>query len=222
MSEQLNRILEQVCMEEYSCHEEYPVHHFSLRHRRNMRRLFAARYSVPSTERRPRLCRRTVAILVAAIFLALVAVSGAAYFIGSFVMREHNDNTQLTAAGIAESPETIEQLYYISALPEGYSVVDSYSDECESVVKYQLGDDVNNTITFTQLVRSEFDNHLNTESYQFESVTISGYDGLLIDWSSEDYTCCEIVWDNGEYIFTLVGNLNKTDITKLAESTKIQ
>lgn len=115
---------------------------FSLRHRRNMKRLFASRYSVPTTEIKPKLCRRTVAIIVAAIFLALVAVSGAAYFIGSFIMKEQNDNTQLMAASISEAPETIKQTYTLDGLPDGYREIDSYSDDFESVIIYQFEDDL--------------------------------------------------------------------------------
>ncbi len=55
MNDRFNRILEQLCLEEYSCQEDYPAHHFSLRHRRNMKRLFASRYSVPTTEIKPKL-----------------------------------------------------------------------------------------------------------------------------------------------------------------------
>lgn len=221
MNDRFNRILEQLCLEEYSCQEDYPAHHFSLRHRRNMKRLFASRYSVPTTEIKPKLCCRTVAIIVAAIFLALVAVSGAAYFIGSFIMKEQNDNTQLMAASISEAPETIKQTYTLDGLPDGYREIDSYSDDFESVIIYQFEDDFNSTITFTQLVKNVYDGRFNTEGYDFESIQVNDYDGLLIDWSTAEYICSEIIWDNGKYIFTLVGNLSKEDTVKLAESAKI-
>lgn len=222
MNDRFNRILEQLCLEEYSCQEDYPAHRFSLRHRRNMKRLFASRYSVPTTEIKPKLCRRTVAIIVAAIFLALVAVTGAAYFIGSFIMKEQNDNTQLMAESNTASPETIEQIYYLDCLPQGYGEIERFSDDYECTVVYQFGDDVNNSITFTQMVKDKYDGRFNTVGYDFESITINNHEGLFIDWGSDNYICCEIVWDNGDYILSIDGNLNKGEIIKLAESAKVK
>lgn len=220
---QFNQILEQVCMEEYSASDEVPVHHFSLRHRRNMKHILALPYSVPKQSKKLKLSRRTVLILIAAIFLAVVAVTGAVriYFYSSFSMKEHSDNTQLLGGNAPGVPEVIEQVYCLSELPEGYKEIERVSDIISVWTIYQYGDDANKTIMLTQTVKKEFDRHYNTEGYPFEEVEINGYKGLFIDWSNDDGISCEAVWDNGEYIITVEGNLPKNALLDLAKSAKV-
>lgn len=211
-------------MEEYSAPGEVSVHHFSLRHRRNMKRILALPYTAPEPADKLKLNRRTVLILIAAIILALVAVTGAVriYYYSSFSMKEHSDNTQLFVGNASGAPEVIEQVYYLSELPEGYKEIERISDNISVWTIYQYGDDANNTIMFTQTVKKEFDHHFNTEGYPFEEVEINGYKGLFIDWSNDDGISCEAVWDNGEYIFTVEGNLPKIILLNLAKSTKVE
>ncbi|MDE6724637.1 MAG: DUF4367 domain-containing protein [Ruminiclostridium sp.] len=45
--------------------------------------------------------------------------------------------------------------------------------------------------------------------------------GLYIDWSNEKRDSGYVVWDNGDYMLEIVGNLNKDEMLALTESTKI-
>ena len=159
---EFSQILEQVCLEEYTAPDNAPVHHFSFRHRRNMRRILAMPFSCPEPARKLKLNRRTLCILIAAIFLALLTVSGAAYYISTFIMKEHRDNTQLFAFDIAGAPETIEQEYYLSVLPEGYKEVGHIVNDCISYIKYQNSDETDEIILY-QNVKKYFNGHYNTE-----------------------------------------------------------
>ena len=217
---EFSQILEQVCMEEYAVPDNAPVHHFSFRHRRNMRRILAMPFSCPEPARKLKLNRRTLCILIAAIFLALLTVSGAAYYISTFIMKEHRDNTQLFAFDIAGAPETIEQEYYLSVLPEGYKEVERIADPISIWTTYQHGDYVDNTILLTQTVKKGFGYHFNTEGYSFEEVEINGHEGLLISWACDERYWSEVVWDNGDYILTIDGILPKKELINLAESTE--
>ncbi len=222
MSEiEFNKILQQVCIEEYSFLEEVPVHHFSLIHRRKMKHILSQPYSMPETDKKIKLNRHMVCILIAAIFLALVTVTGAACVISHFIMIMYPDNTQLFAANTAGAPETIEQEYCIPELPEGYKEITRISTFESIWVIYQYGDDAYNNVTFSQNVKTSYDQHFNTEGYSFEKVDINGYDGLFIDWSDDDYICCEAVWDNGDYILTVEGNLTKSELIDLAKTVKL-
>lgn len=221
---QFDQVLEQLCMEEYSVTGEVPVHHFSLRHRRNMKRILALPYSVSKPSKRLKLNQRKVLILIAVIFLAVVVVTGAVriYFYSSFSMKEHSDNTQLFVGNASGVPEVIEQVYCLSELPEGYKEIERVSDNISVWTIYQYSDDANKTIVLTQTVKKEFDHHFNTEGYPFEEVEINGHKGLFIDWSNDDDISCEAVWDNGEYIFTVEGNLSKISLLDLAKSAKVE
>ena len=50
---EFSQILEQVCLEEYTAPDNAPVHHFSFRHRRNMRRILAMPFSCQEVETQP-------------------------------------------------------------------------------------------------------------------------------------------------------------------------
>lgn len=215
-----SQILEQVCMEEYTIKDNVPDHRFSFRHRKNMKRILDMPFSCPKPEKKYKLSRRTLCVLLAAIFLALLAATGSAFYIRAFMMRKHKENTQLFAFAVQGAPETIRQEYYLSGLPEGYQKVEQiYEDICIWTV-YQFGDDPNNVIVFTQTVKKEYDNHFNTEGYTFEEIEINGSDGLLINWSSDDRYLNEIVWDNGDYILTVEGMLPKKEMINLAKSAE--
>ncbi len=220
---EFSQILEQVCMEEYTLPEKEPVHHFSLKHRRRMKRILALPRSAPEPTRRLRLNRRTVCILIAIIFLAAGAAAGAAaaYVISPFIMKEHSDNTELFAGDISGAPEIIERVYYLDGLPEGYEEIERYSDWCEELVIYQFGDDSYNIIMFTQTLKSEFNQHFNTEGHYFEEIKINGHDGLYIDFSVKDSIGGSVVWDSGDYIFVLDGDLTKNELINLAKSAKL-
>jgi hypothetical protein len=217
----LKEILEEVCMEEYSISEDAPVHLFSLRHKKKIRHILSQSNSVSKPNIKIKLNRRIIRILIVAIFLRLLTISGAAYVISTFIKKEYSDNTQIFAGDFFEAPETIEQVYYLTQLPEGYSETERFSDLYIMTVVYQYGNDVNNTITFTQTVKKEYDQHFNTEGYSIETIDINGCDCLFIDWSDGDFVMCEAVWDNGDYILTLDGNLSKSELINLAKSAKL-
>lgn len=218
---EFSQILERVCMEEYTLPEEAPVHHFSLKHRRRMKRILALPCFTPEPTRRLMLNRRTVCILIAAIFLAAAAATGAAYFISPFIMKEHSDNTELFAGDISGAPEIIERVYYLDGLPEGYKEIERYSDWCGEQVTYYFNDDPYNSLMFTQTVKSEYNAHFNTEGYSFEYAEINGHDGLYIDFSGKGEIFGSVVWDNGDYILSIDGNLAKNELFDLAKSAKV-
>lgn len=216
---EFSQILEQVCLEEYTAPDNAPVHHFSFRHRRNMRRILAMPFSCPEPARKLKLNRRTLCILIAAIFLALLTVSGAAYYISTFIMKEHRDNTQLFAFDIAGAPETIEQEYYLSVLPEGYKEVGHIVNDCISYIKYQNSDETDEIILY-QNVKKYFNGHYNTEGCFFEEVKIGEYSGVYIDWGKEGVDYGSVIWADDDYVLELYGNLTKDELLYWANGTK--
>lgn len=223
MSEgKFNEILEKICLEDYSFTGEAPIHHFSARHRRRMKRILDMPYSALQTSRRIRLNRRTVLVLIAAVFLAAI-LTGAAivFFSGGFAWKKHSDSTQLFAYDMDSAPSVIEDIYCPTWLPEGYTEVDRVEESEIVEIVYQYKGDTDNTITFCQYVKDKFDQHFNTESYPLESVSVGTYEGLLFDMSMDDNYISQIIWDNGSYIMSIDGKINKNDAIKMSNSTEI-
>ena len=223
MSEgKFNEILEKICLEDYSFTGEAPVHHFSARHRRRMKRILDMPYSAPQTSRRIHLNRRTVLVLIAAVFLAAI-LTGAAivFFSGGFAWKKHSDSTQLFAYDMDNAPSVIEDIYCPTWLPEGYTEVKRVEGTKFFEIIYQYKDDPNNTITFYQYVKSIFGQHFNTEKYPLESVSIGEHEGLFIDASKENFVLGQLIWDNGDYIMSIDGNIAKNEAIKMYNSTEI-
>lgn len=223
MSEgKFNEILEKICLEDYSFSGEAPIHHFSARHRRRMKRILDMPYSAPQTSRRIHLNRRTVLVLIAAVFLAAI-LTGAAivFFSGGFAWRKHSDNTQLFAYDMDSAPSVIEDIYCPTWLPEGYVEVDRVEESKIVEIVYQYKGDTDNTITFCQYVKSKFVQHFSTEKYPLESVSVGEHKGLFVDASKESYVFGQLIWDNGGYIMSIDGNITKNDAIKMSNSTEI-
>mgnify|MGYP000390042955 CR=1 FL=1 len=63
---------------EFSQYDKPPKHRFSLKHRKNMKRIFALENAGPQFSGKARLNRRTACVLAAVIFLAVVSITAVA------------------------------------------------------------------------------------------------------------------------------------------------
>lgn len=214
-----SKILEQVCMEEYTVIDNNLDHHFSFRCRKNMKRILDMPFSCPKTEKKYKLSRRTLCIIIAAIFLALLDATGSASYIKTFVMREHKDNTQLFAFDVQGAPEFIEQLYCLYDLPEGYKEIERFTNDYSLNIIYQNSNGTD--LVFYQDVKCYYNRHYNTEGYVLEEINIGEHSGLYIDWSDENTNYGSIIWANGEYVFEIIGNLTKNELLNLASHTNL-
>lgn len=100
---------------EFSQYDKPPKHRFSLKHRKNMKRIFALENARPQFSGKARLNRRTACVLAAVIFLAVVSITAVAGVV-SFIEKRNNDNTELFATDFGGCPDTLENLYYLSGI----------------------------------------------------------------------------------------------------------
>lgn len=186
------------------------------RYERNTRRLR------PQNEIRVRNVQKRIIVALVVIILAVFTGFTAAYFISrSFQGEVHKDNTELFPIDMENCPTVIEDKYYLSELPEGFEE-DEYDStpfrEFISFVNKQTGQ----TITFDQIVKTDFDPiHFNTEEGELVEVEINEHCGIFLDLSNDKRSQTLLIWDNGDYIIELSGNLSKEDIIDLAKSAKI-
>ena len=112
------------------------------------------------------------------------------------------------------APTTIENYYKPSYVPEGY-VVDTVEDiDIEFWIDYVNGN--GEIISFVQATLNNADLGVDTENTEFEIITISGVEGIIV-YNKAYYS---LHWSSDEYRFSLVGN-NKAEIIQMAESLKI-
>lgn len=142
------------------------------------------------------------------------------YFSKNFHGTVYYDNTQLFAVNTENCPTTIEYEYYLSNLPDGFEMVEHDS---LSFYVYTLYENTSSkqVITFSQYTKDKFTPHYNTEHDNFEEIEINGNNGVCLNFSDDEHFRSVVIWDNGDYILEIIGNLPKSHLIDLAESTKV-
>ena len=157
-----------------------------------------------------------IIVAIVAIAASTLSVKAVREAIFNFITKIFSDHTVVTVeSGTAEGyPETIEEEYYISDLPEGFELIDYYKMDTSIVSMYCNNDEY---IIFSQYTKEYYESHYDNEQTTFEEKCLSNNQSYLIIESDADTV---FVWDNGEYILSIRSNLNKNIILELCKSTK--
>lgn len=220
----LDEIVEEAYDREFARYDNLPKHRFSARHKRKMKKIFKL-YDKNleqqlSANLKPvrRLSSAMVIALVLAVLTAVAAVGAGVYT--NISKKRYSQFDQLFVIDYENAPETIDYIYELTALSYDYEITDElhfdfiYHAVWENKVTGEC-------IIFDQTVKSEFESFIDNEHGKLETVYIDEKPGLYIDWSTEKGDSGYIVWDNGDYILEISGNLNKSEMLDLAESVKI-
>ena len=199
---------------------------FSLKHRIAMRRIFrkfadnaykkASADHVVYVPSKPRSIRKRL-IIVAIIIIGMAILTGFVimFFADGFKGTVYHDNTHLFAVNKEGCPTTIEKVYKLSVLPDGYEFVDSSISNEYVFSTYMNKNQV--AIYFIQYVKSEFSTHINTEGVNFLETTIGQCPAVYEEHNVEGIVDSIVIWDNQDYILRLSGNFTKDEMIKLAE-----
>lgn len=217
----LEEALETVYKDEFAEFDCPQKHRFSLRHNIKMRRIFSLYKKNVKKMNAPSIKFRRKLIPALIIIILLTIVTGcAAIIISHFIITEHENNTQLKAEDFSGGKETIEEIYYISALPDGFECVNELKPEMSGGTEHWITYANDNlVIAFFQSTKESYDAHYSAEESDLEHITINGQSALYIDYGS-DIDSGTIVWDNGDYIFEVTGTFPKNKLIELAESVK--
>lgn len=216
-------IFEEMCAEES---EEYAKLHcpfwlcFSFKHRKAMKKILFPSIEEKSPEYRINWSciplRKRFMIFLLSIILALFAITAAALSISEFNRKEHLNNTELFIADAENSPKTIEKIYCLSKTPDGYELSEQITDSWGSSISYINKE--NRTLTFSQSVKEDYDVHFDSEYHTLEEVVVNNHYGLYMDFSDTEHASGIIVWDDGDYIFEIFGDLSKNELLNLAKT----
>lgn len=200
-------------------------HRFSLSFRWKLRRRMrkALRESRAAKFPRRHRMRYTVAFSVL-LFLSITTavVCAGRYMLSGFFAEEHSDNTYVWN-DVEDAPESIQEIYQPTWLPEGYELFDIDNSNAEShYTWYYCSDpdcdhqDASGHIAFRQYVKKKFDSNMDNEDSELVQITVNGYPGFEHIVNDGGDT---LVWNSEEYIFLIdipLG-LNISDAEKMAE-----
>lgn len=103
--------------------------------------------------------------------------------------------------------------YVPNYIPPGFEIGKTKESNIVNVIYYQ--NEKGHTIEFTQYFSSNTDLRIDTESATVQNIMIHNNDALL----SEEQGIVSIVWKE-DYLFSLIGEADKADMIKMAESIK--
>lgn len=213
---------------EFSQYDNAHVHVFSRKHNRAMKRIFrtyekriALLHGDAADNRNEithfRWNRKTVIVMLMVIFLAVLSGCAAIiYYLGGFKAHEYSDNTQLFPIDLADCPQSIGEVYYLSEIPSDFELLEESISDISVYTAY-INSATGQTITFYQSIKTAFEPHYNTERFALEEILIDNHLGICLD--SENF--CAIAWDNGDYILEIWADLSKSETINLAKSTKV-
>lgn len=225
-------ILAEICEEEIAELNRFPPFKPSLRHRLAMKRIFALYEKkahmttsnpqmIPASQSKHlRLSKRLIILFAAIICATMLTGFMLVYSSKNFHGTVYNDNTQLFAVNTENCPTTIEYEYYLSNLPDGFEMVEHDSLSFHVYTLYE-NTSSGQFITFSQYTKEKFTPHYNTEHDNFEEIVINDHHGIFIDFSDNEHFGSIVVWDHGEYILEIIGDLPKNSLANLAKSAKV-
>ncbi len=214
--------LKDVFDEEYNADMEAILlndeHEFSDKHNKKMKKLIKRQsrpyFKLISTATRRAACIIVAMIVLSASALSVEAVRNAVY---DFIIKIFSNHSVVTIESGPDDgyPTSIEEKYYISQLPAGFKQT-QYGETDNSIsVFYSNG---KKGILFDQNVKGNHNIYMDNERTDFTKIEIDGQEYLLFE-SDTDVTC---IWDNGRYILSISGNLDKETVIDLCKSTKLQ
>ncbi|MBE6852157.1 MAG: DUF4367 domain-containing protein [Ruminococcus sp.] len=110
-------------------------------------------------------------------------------------------------------PETIEEVYEITYDLSDYEVVYEILDATGNTIEYAKGDV---SIYFCQYTKDITINK-NTEDADIETIIINGFEAMHY---VDNHNFYHLIWENGDYIFTLRTNSGKKLLLDVANSIK--
>ncbi len=214
---------------EFSAIEEIALPKFSAKHNRKMKKAFdifaknrVSAHNQPMTmvTKRPLSLRKQI-LIAAIIIVSLALMTGCvtAFISNSFRGTVYSDNTYLFAVDIGDSPTVIEEEYTLSVVPDGYELLEAASSSISRFIIYK--NDFDKELVFEQIVKTEYNSHINTEGFMIQETLINGCDAVCVEYERSSGTNSLVIWNNDEYILELYGNFTKEELIDLANCNEI-
>lgn len=214
---------------EFSAVEEIALPKFSAKYNRKMKKAFnvfaqnrVSDYNQSisiSTGKSLNIRKRILIAAVIIVSLAFITGCVIAFISNSFRGTVYNGSTYLFAFDIGDSPTVIKEEYTLSVVPEGYELYESSSSSIDKFTVYKNND--NSKLIFQQIVKSEYNAHINTEGFTIEETLINGCDAICVEYKRKTGISSIVIWNSDEYILELYGDFAKEELVDLANSNEI-
>ncbi len=208
-------------LDEYLAAVDFSIeHNFSAKFERRMEKLIKRReklyYRLISTTGRRAVCVAAAVILVLCFAMSFESVRAAVKEFFTTVFSDHIV-MEVYPEFAENDPDTLEEIYEITALPEGFELVDSEVCSAYAYENYVFEDYY---INFGQNTKAAYSISLDNEHSAFETYVDASGQEYLIHQSQSGSLC--VIWSNNGYILEVESNLNKEKVIDLCISTKVK
>lgn len=229
-------ILEEWAERDWESYANAPEFRTSRKHDRVMKRIFR-RYErnakrLSSSGQKLHTAAKRLLIILVMILLAMIAGCSIVIARARTLRVEpysENDVTRVYAIDTEGSPAYIEHEYYLSVLPEGFemrfthvsgaTLLNGYKADGKST--YYENRQTGQSLVFNQYIRARDPILHYTGNNDLIEVEINGHSGVFTDSGDDHHDSTYILWDNGDYLISIWGNIPKEDLLNLAKSAKI-
>lgn len=159
-----------------------------------------------------------IAAIIVTLLMASLSVGAVREMIaGFFVEHFSNHNTVYSNTEGSKYPTEIERIYKLNYLPKGYKLEteDITTDNNVCIYFNKNGD----SIVYEQNTKNNYSINIDNEHTTQSKETYNNQEYYIYNYKNQEYV---IVWDNGEYIFSISGKLSKNEMFKLCKSLKIK
>lgn len=181
---------------------------FSKSYERKMKKLF----NKMRNDKYHRFTTNTVKVLVAAAIIMSIATTAFAIPTTREYIFNHFKNYAVYTVADVDQAEQIEPIS-VGYLPDGF--VQSYEDSAldRKTIFYENG----NEWIYIDKYRLDSTVFKDNEYNNYETVQINGVDYIC---SVNDDGNTEIIWNNGEYVYSIYSNVNMNELLTIAEKLK--
>jgi hypothetical protein len=184
---------------------------FSKEHEDKMKKLFKAERNKEFFKNFQKYSMRVASILLICIIISAISVfSVSAWRVKflNFVFDSNKPNTEFQFGDTKGNTYSNDEMMF-EYIPEGFELVKSVSNEFSIYLKFK-----NNDLYFTfSLNDIEGKLSIDTEKGTVEKLIINRQEAVY----TENKNINALIWHNDEFAFTIIGNIPKEEIIKIAE-----
>lgn len=249
MTEQeLKDAIASACEADYKHAMAAPKHRFSRTFRKKIKVLLQpdmGKHTIPALY--PVHGRRRIIVVVAVLVLLLgTTVTGRSFFqslLGKYILTGYTDHVQLnlgepenlemvaienaakdmTESGVESDSE--EEFEFVCKKPqwvlEGYTLENEEYDEDFHLYQKRYGNGAGKYILYQQMRNDRIDNiGISSNGSEQQEVMIENVKGYFIPDNVLDEKKGNLVWEEGKYLYMIVGDLTKEELIRMAETIK--
>lgn len=181
---------------------------FSKSYERKMKKLF----NKMRNDKYHRFTTNTVKVLVAAAIIMSIATTAFAIPTTREYIFNHFKNYAVYTVADVDKAEKVDSIS-IGYLPEGFNKVHEDITNDRITIGYEREDDW----IKVEKVKIDFSVYKDNEYNNYETVQINGVDYIC---SVNDDGNTEMIWNNGEYVYSIYSSLNMNNLLTIAENLK--